>query len=94
MSEQRTAVLFEHTWAQEYLEGTEDAFKVVRTFRVVGTRGDDGVLDYLSYEEHYPDAMGNVGWHRTDNDAVPERAMAELLKRAGLLGDDEDVTCL
>lgn len=92
MSERTATRVFEFSWREQRLWDGDKGF--VRTVRIVADYDGKGRLDDLTVEELSTDALGGVQWERMDNCYLPERALAELLKQAGHLSAEEDLSCL
>lgn len=102
--ERKTEVLWEYAWEEEGFPwirretGLPPTFH--RSFRVVGSyereKGSEGIwtLDYISYEEIVPDAMGDNHWHGTQEGYVPDRVIGHLLQKIGALNEDADLSNL
>lgn len=92
MSKAEPRILWEYTWTEDYGEqygSTPNTFTFV--FRVVG-HFEDGALSWVTQERLSEDAMGAPSWQRLDENPMPERACAELLRLAGLLPADIDLS--
>lgn len=92
MSKAEPRILWEYTWNEEYDDygpDTQNSFTFV--FRVVG-HFEDGQLGWVTQESLSEDAMGTPIWLRHEDRPMPERACAELLRLAGLLPADIDLS--
>lgn len=92
MSERTATRVFEFSWREQRPWDGDNGF--VRTVRIVAVHDGKGRLDDLTVEELSTDALGGVQWDRTDHCYLPERVLAELLKQAGHLSAEEDLSCL
>ena len=95
LKNKQASVLWEHTWQTEIDLG-DGPGPYVRTFRVVGWiwEFDDGArrLGALLYEEQTQDGLGELCWRYVQHESVPQAAMAALLKQAGHLPADTDLS--
>ena len=84
--------VYELTWREQ--RPWDDTEAAPRTVRIVAVRDDKGRLDDLTVEELGKDALGAVQWERIEGCYLPGRVLAELLKEAGHLPAEEDLTWL